>query len=172
MDVFAFRNELVADYERFSRSFTTIRAADIRQIVDAAYAGGRFWPAPMIQLNPNFVAGGYIDDLVSDGQLDERCARIFRLKNTDDTFGKPLRLHKHQADAIEIARRRESYVLTTGTGSGKSLSYFIPIVDDVLRRKRSGDPCEGITAIVVYPMNALCNSQLDPGSPNRDLEIS
>lgn len=57
MDVFVFRNELVADYERFSRSFTTIRADDIRQTVDTAYAGGRFWPAPMIQLNPSFVKG-------------------------------------------------------------------------------------------------------------------
>ena len=161
MDVFAFRDELVSDYERFSRSFTSIRSNDIRQTVDAAYVGGRFWPAPLIQLNPNFVAGGYIDDFVSDGTLDERCAKIFRLKDAGDTFGKPLCLHKHQADAIEIARHRESYVLTTGTGSGKSLSYFIPIVDDVLRRKRSGDPCKGITAIVVYPMNALCNSQLE-----------
>ena len=52
-------------------------------------------------------------------------------------------------------------MLTTGTGSGKSLSYFIPIVDDVLRRKRAGKPRKGITAIVVYPMNALCNSQRD-----------
>ena len=161
MDVFAFRDELVSDYERFSRSFTTIRAEDIRQAVDEAYAGGRFWPAPLIQLNPNFVPGGYIDDLVSDGTLDEQCAKIFRIKNADDTFGKRLRLHKHQANAIDIARRRESYVLTTGTGSGKSLSYFIPIVDDVLRRKKAGDPCKGITAIVVYPMNALCNSQLE-----------
>ena len=161
MDVFTFRDELVSDYERFSRSFTTIRSNDIRRAVDAAYVGGRFWPAPLIQLNPNFVAGGYIDDLVSNGTLDEQCAKIFRLKDADDTFGKPLRLHKHQADAIEIARHCESYVLTTGTGSGKSLGYFIPIVDDVLRRKRSGDPCKGITAIVVYPMNALCNSQLE-----------
>ncbi len=48
MDVFAFRDELVADYERFSRSFTTIRSDDIRQTVDGAYAGGRFWPAPLI----------------------------------------------------------------------------------------------------------------------------
>jgi DEAD/DEAH box helicase len=49
-------------------------------------------------------------------------------------------------------------VLTTGTGSGKSLSYFIPIVDRALRRGK-GEP--RITAIVVYPMNALCNSQLE-----------
>ena len=52
-------------------------------------------------------------------------------------------------------------MLTTGTGSGKSLAYFIPIVDDVLRRKHAGGGHRGITAIVVYPMNALCNSQCE-----------
>lgn len=159
MDVFNFREELVAEYERFSRSFTRIRATDILQAVDKAYAGGRFWPDPLIQLNPNFVTGGSIEDLVSAGTLDEGCARIFRIKHSGGTSGKCLRLYKHQAEAIDIARRNESYVLTTGTGSGKSLAYFIPIVDDVLRRKKAGDPCKGITAIVVYPMNALCNSQ-------------
>jgi ATP-dependent helicase YprA (DUF1998 family) len=46
-------------------------------------------------------------------------------------------------------------VLTTGTGSGKSPSYIVPIVDRILRRG-SGD---GIKAIVIYPMNALANSQ-------------
>ena len=161
MDVFGFRDELIAEYERFSRSFTRIRAEDILQTVDKAYAGGRFWPAPLIQLNPNFVTGGSIDDLVSADTLNEECASIFRIKRAGDTFSKGLRLYKHQAEAIDIARRNESYVLTTGTGSGKSLSYFIPIVDDVLRRKKAGDRCKGITAIVVYPMNALCNSQLE-----------
>ncbi len=161
MDVFKFRDELVSDYERLSRSFTRIRATDILQAVDRVYAGGRFWPAPLIQLNPNFVTGGSIDDLVSEDTLNEECARIFRIKHTGDTFGKCLCLYKHQAEAIDIARRNESYVLTTGTGSGKSLSYFIPIVDDVLRRKKAGDRCKGIIAIVVYPMNPLCNSQLE-----------
>ena len=161
MDVFAFREKLVSEYERFSRSFTNIRAEDIIQAVNEAYAGGRFWPDPLIQLNPNFVPGGSIDDLVSKGTLDEECAKAFRLKRPTDTFGKQLVLHQHQAEAIAIAGRDESYVLTTGTGSGKSLSYFIPIVDNVLRRKKAGDPCKGITAIVVYPMNALCNSQLE-----------
>ena len=144
MDVFAFREELVAEYERFSRSFTNIQTEDVSREVDAAYAGGRFWPAPLIQLNPNFEPGGYVDDLIADGTLDSECARIFRIKRADNTFGERLLLHRHQTDAIEIARRGESYVLTTGTGSGKSLAYFIPIVDDVLRRKRAGDACKSI----------------------------
>ena len=161
MDVFEFRDRLIEDYERFSRSFTQIRAEDIRDAVEAAYRGGRFWPAPLIQINPNFVAGGTIDELVEASLLHPECAKIFRIKSPEDTFGKPMVLHRHQREAIEVARRGESYVLTTGTGSGKSLSYFIPIVDDVLRRRRAGQPRKGITAIVVYPMNALCNSQRD-----------
>lgn len=159
MDVFEFRDQLIGDYERFSRSFTQIRAEDIHDAVEAAYRSGRFWPAPLIQINPNFVSGGTIDELVSARRLDAQCAKIFRLKSPDDVFGRPMLLHAHQREAIDVAQRGESYVLTTGTGSGKSLSYFIPIVDDVLRRKRAGQSPKGITAIVVYPMNALCNSQ-------------
>jgi ATP-dependent helicase YprA (DUF1998 family) len=46
-------------------------------------------------------------------------------------------------------------VRTTGTGSGKSLAYIVPIVDHVLRRGGG----RGIQAVIVYPMNALANSQ-------------
>ena len=68
-------------------------------------------------------------------------------------------LHKHQRDAIEIANQDGSYVITSGTGSGKSLGYIIPIVNHVLRERAAGDQSKRIRAIVVYPMNALCNSQ-------------
>jgi ATP-dependent helicase YprA (DUF1998 family)/very-short-patch-repair endonuclease len=46
-------------------------------------------------------------------------------------------------------------VLTTGTASGKSLAYIVPIVNQILRRG-SG---LGIQALIIYPMNALANSQ-------------
>lgn len=161
LDVFEFRKRIIEDYERFSRSFTQIRASDIKRYVDEAYAKGQFWPAPLIQLNPNFSAGKSIEELVSEGMLEKECRHLFRVGKGPGKAGFPLRLHKHQEDAIRVARLGESYVLTTGTGSGKSLSYFIPIVNDVLRRRREGGARKGITAIVVYPMNALCNSQLE-----------
>ena len=62
-----------------------------------------------------------------------------------------------QDEAIQGLNLISSYVLTTGTGSGKSLSYIIPIVDHILKKGSGG----GIKAIVVYPMNALANSQND-----------
>ncbi len=53
-------------------------------------------------------------------------------------------------------------MLTTGTGSGKSLAYIVPIVDRVLREREATAASDrpGVKAIVVYPMNALANSQL------------
>jgi ATP-dependent helicase YprA (DUF1998 family) len=50
-------------------------------------------------------------------------------------------------------------VVTTGTGSGKSLCFFIPIVDSAIRSHRAGE-APRTRAIVIYPMNALANSQM------------
>src|SRR5262249_38889240 len=54
----------------------------------------------------------------------------------------------------------ESFVVTTGTGSGKSLCFFIPIVSTVLAERRKS-PARRTRAIVIYPMNALANSQME-----------
>jgi superfamily II DNA/RNA helicase len=161
VDVFSFRDALIQQYENFTRSFTKILSPDIKEFVDLEYGKQRYYPAPLIQLNPSFVSGGDIGHFVKEGLLHAECERIFRYGKTEDGLpGNPLTLHKHQEEAIRIAQKGESYVLTTGTGSGKSLSYFIPIVDHVLRAKTKGGH-SGITAIVVYPMNALANSQLE-----------
>lgn len=135
MDVFALREAVVADYARFTRSFSKIDAPDIRAYLDAEYAGGRFWPAPLIQLNPSFVAGRSVGELVAEGLLHPDCGPVFRVAK-DMGDGLDLRLHLHQEQAVRIAAADHSYVLTTGTGSGKSLSYFIPIVDRVCARRR------------------------------------
>jgi ATP-dependent helicase YprA (DUF1998 family) len=141
MDVFDFRQQLVNEYERFTRSFTRIRAEDIRAFVDAQYGSQRYWPEPLIQVNPNFKSGGTVEKLVADGQLNPACSDIFRLGKSASSAGFTLPLHKHQAEAISLAAAGESYVLTTGTGSGKSLAYFIPIVDACLKAKATDWTC-------------------------------
>ena len=156
MNIFEFRDRLIGDYASYIESFIQIRDPHIHDFVERQLQKGMLWPDPLIQLNPLFAPGETIDELVARGTLHRECARIFRKDKTESDQGRPLRLHKHQSEAITVARSGASYVLTTGTGSGKSLAYIVPIVDYVLRHG-SG---KGIQAIVVYPMNALANSQL------------
>ncbi|TPN53896.1 DEAD/DEAH box helicase [Mesorhizobium sp. B1-1-7] len=153
MNVFELDRVLVNDYERFSRSFTRIRAADIRRSVDEIYASGRFWPEPLISINPHFERGAGIDDLVRDGTLHPETGKVFRVAGTSIT------LHRHQQEAVSKAVSRKSFVVTTGTGSGKSLCFFVPIIDAAIRARAAGEP-QRTRAIIVYPMNALANSQI------------
>jgi ATP-dependent helicase YprA (DUF1998 family) len=156
MDIFTLRNSLVDDYAEYVSSFIEIQDERIRNKVEENLHAGILWPEPLIQLNPSFESGDWIDDLVKQGILHSECSKVFRVGKTEvDGTGKPLRLHRHQSDAIRAAQTGDNYVLTTGTGSGKSLAYIVPIVNHVLQRG-SG---RGVQAIVVYPMNALANSQ-------------
>lgn len=158
MNVFELRNKLVGDYASYTKSFIKIKDHRIDKSVTSEIDNGAFWPEPLIQLNPTFLPSGTIDELVENGTLHSECKKIFRIGKTEhDYAGQQLRLHTHQREAILKAKEEKSYVLTSGTGSGKSLTYIVPIVDHVLR-KGSG---RGIQAIVVYPMNALANSQAE-----------
>ena len=154
MDVFALRDAVVGEYKKFATSFTKIHAEDIRQQVEAIYAEERYWPEPLIQINANYRRGKTIDELVLAGTLDVTCGKVFR------AGGEGLTLHLHQEQAIALAAEGASYVVTTGTGSGKSLCFFVPIVNAVLEERRKDTPRK-TRAIIVYPMNALANSQLE-----------
>ncbi len=157
MDVFELRDQVIDDYSAYVNSFLRINDQGIERFVQQELDKGRLWPDPLVQLNPSFEPAGAIEELVGAGQLHPECGRIFRRGKSETSPGDPLVLHRHQADAIKVAQTGASYVLTTGTGSGKSLAYFVPIIDHVLRHGSR----QGIKAIVVYPMNALCNSQLE-----------
>ena len=154
LDVFALRDSVVGEYKHFATSFTTIHAQDIREQVEAIYAEDRYWPEPLIQINPSYKQPTDVGTLVANGVLHPGCADIFRAK------GEPLSLYTHQEQAIALAVEGESFVVTTGTGSGKSLCFFIPIVSHVLDGRRTNRQ-RRTQAIVVYPMNALANSQME-----------
>ncbi|MGF6882332.1 ATP-dependent helicase YprA (DUF1998 family) [Nocardia sp. GAS34] len=70
--------------------------------------------------------------------------------------------YEHQAKAFErlstkFQQRPLPTLVTTGTGSGKTESFLIPILDHVMRAKKQG--VAGMKALIIYPMNALANDQ-------------
>jgi len=147
MDIFEMHRSVVDDYRRYVESFLNIHDERIRDLVDDRLMGSSgICPDALVQLNPSFEYGPTVPELVADGVLHPLCSRIFRARD-----GGPVRLYKHQHEAIAKAREGKPYVVTSGTGSGKSMGYLIPIMDHILR----GEPSERrVTAILVYPMNA------------------
>lgn len=157
MDIFALRNHIIAEYTDYTRSFLTIRDPDIATFVDHELARGQLWPDALLQLSPAYLTSTTVAHLVQHGTLHPHTAAIFQVPAPDGSRH-PIRLYHHQSQAIQLAANRQHFVVTTGTGSGKSLTYLLPIVDDILRH----DPhTSTVRAIIVYPMNALINSQLN-----------
>jgi len=61
-------------------------------------------------------------------------------------------LYRHQAEAWEAARRGENVVVTTGTASGKSLAFNLPVLDEIAREPKT-------RALYLYPTKALAQDQ-------------
>lgn len=147
MNVFDTHHKIVEDYEEYIRSFLNIADPQIRKTVETELNQGKLWPEPLLQFNPSFKKAGSIADLSKTGVLHPDTADIF----------KGYLLYLHQVDAIRLGTSGKDFVVTSGTGSGKSLTYIGTIFHHLL----SNPSAQGVTAVVVYPMNALINSQFE-----------
>ena len=74
---------------------------------------------------------------------------------SDDAF-EEWQLYHHQEYAARRILEGRPTIIASGTGSGKTESFLIPIIDYCLRHRDE----EGVKALLVYPMNALANDQL------------
>ncbi|MEU7746720.1 DEAD/DEAH box helicase [Nonomuraea sp. NPDC049158] len=69
--------------------------------------------------------------------------------------------YRHQAKAFErlstLGKQAEPTLITTGTGSGKTESFLLPVLDHCRRKRAQGR--HGVKAVLLYPMNALAADQ-------------
>ena len=149
LDVFQLRDRVVEEYRDYVQSFVQVLDDRIDEFIARRLDEGELWPAAELQLNPAFEMDLTLGELSERGVITSETARF---------FGRELRLFQHQREAIDIALRGESYVVTTGTGSGKSLTYLVPIFDAIIRSQAER---HSVRALLIYPMNALINSQLE-----------
>ncbi|WP_223111628.1 DEAD/DEAH box helicase [Thiospirochaeta perfilievii] len=78
------------------------------------------------------------------------------------SFKSDMMPYEHQIKAWETLSHKtpKSIVVTTGTGSGKTECFMIPILQDLIREhKEIKQPLIGVRALFLYPLNALINSQ-------------
>jgi len=124
-----------------------IKDPSILKFVDNEISNKKLWPEPLVQFNPTFERGRPLSTLVKEGYLHDEIDNIFA----------GFSLYRHQKEAILLGANGNEFIVTSGTGSGKSLTYMATIFNHVLNQ---GDfAINKIQAVVVYPMNALINSQ-------------
>src|SRR2546425_602241 len=112
-DVFGLRDHVVREYRDYVESFIHIRDQRIERFVQDMLAGGELWPDVGLQPNPAYEPAGTLADLAADGVIGKEAARF---------FGPSIRLYRHQAEAVAAAQKNEPYLVSSGTGSGKSLT--------------------------------------------------
>lgn len=154
MNVFQTHAGIVDDYATYIRSFLKIEDLAIRLKVEESLNQGKLWPEPLLQFNPSFEMYGSLEKLAQTGGIHPDIRDIF----------KGYSLYKHQVEAIRLGTSGKDFIVTSGTGSGKSLTYIGTIFHHLLTNPKA----KGVTAIVVYPMNALINSQFEEFTRYKD----
>ena len=139
-------------------------AADVN-IIDDPVVGETDAAEPTVAIPPSCSGfGAVVDSLFNDGRLvhletiaprpaihagleSDLPAAIAHCLPDDG-------LYRHQAEAIDLIRKGRSVVVATGTASGKSLCFQIPIAESIVTGLRSG------TSLLLYPTKALAQDQL------------
>lgn len=148
--------EVIDQYGRYILSTFPIAHPDLEKqfndILKHGLGGERLLSkGPYVFLSRPFEQGPGIEDLIQEKNLNLHPALkgIFPYES----------LHKHQELAIRAIKSGKHTIVSTGTGSGKTEAFLLPIIDHCLHL-REEKVIPGIVAIIVYPMNALVNDQL------------
>lgn len=112
------------------------------------------YKGPYLNVCLPFVSTKSLNELIEDGKVSP----LFR-KLSDINLNQ--KLYKHQEQSIDKICNGKNVVITTGTGSGKTESFLYPVLNTILKDIEKGNNGPGIRAILLYPMNALVNDQID-----------
>lgn len=144
-------DHVLEEYRDYLRTEFRAKDANLRAALDRELdAPGFLAQEPFFQAHRPFKSGKAWRDL----PLDARLAQVMEQRSHSRTA------YLHQSEAIDelLCPTPRPIVVTTGTGSGKTEAFLLPVIqnafDDSVRFKKNG-----LTAILVYPMNALANDQ-------------
>jgi len=88
---------------------------------------------------------------------DSFITKLDAVKNEEFRFPKERRPYVHQINSWDsLINHKKSIAVTSGTGSGKTECFMLPVLYDIFTNCRN---TTGINAIFLYPLNALIGSQ-------------
>ena len=154
--------KIAEDYRRYI--LTTFRTDDdrINEQLSNLVSISEISNGPYLSINKNYERIKKMSDMISDPHTKGKPLSKGFFKLTGKLNADKINLYQHQVTTFtNVLENDHNLILSTGTGSGKTLSFLIPVLSYLLdiEEKKTLDP--GVTAMLVYPMNALANDQMD-----------
>lgn len=145
-------DSVIHEYRDYLRSEFRARDPQLRAALEAELDRPLFLAQePFYQAHRPFRAGHRWDTLPLEPTLAQAMVNRTGQENA----------YLHQSESIDhlLGPSASPLVVTTGTGSGKSECFLLPVIQNAIQDARQFPQRSGVTAIVVYPMNALANDQ-------------
>ncbi len=138
--------EIQQNYVDFYKANFALGNKELAKKLDELKNNNRLWKSPFISITQNYLHGQKDYELMADADIDKDVLTAVGVEN----------FFKHQELAIKnIILNEKNTIVSSGTGSGKTESFLIPVLDTCSKAN-----VEGIKAIIVYPMNALAGDQV------------
>lgn len=147
---------IVEKYQRYLRTTFDIKDLDYKELfLQQLKDSDPFSKGPYLDVVDSFQTGHSIPQLIIEGLLHKDFSNIPEIYNKT--------LYIHQEESIRKANKGRNLVVSTGTGSGKTESFLLPILNCLMKEKEEngGKLTAGVRALIIYPMNALANDQVD-----------
>src|SRR5437660_12550415 len=109
-------------------------------------APGVLFRGPFLELNPPYAKTATLRQLATEGVVNERLCQLRQDINPprDRPLPPDRELYAHQEQAVRrLAAQGRNLVIASGTGSGKTECFLIPILNDLL-----SDPAPGVRALI------------------------
>ncbi|MBO4209123.1 DEAD/DEAH box helicase [Micromonospora echinofusca] len=157
LDPIATSEAVVATYRRYLRTLVEPKEPRLASALDSAISDAinqEITKGPLLEATPPYVTSSTPRQLIDAGILHPGIATLGTGLNLD----RPL--YRHQERAIRKAAAGRNLVVATGTGSGKTESFLLPILNRIMAERAAGTLGPGVRALLLYPMNALANDQM------------
>lgn len=156
IDAISFNKDLRDTYRRYLYTANIISDQELKlqdKFLEKLQQKNTIFNGPFVHCTPSYRLSNTIRDLVNSKGPIKLSSKFLSLPSRYFAPDQPL--YSHQIEAINTIKSKRNLVVATGTGSGKTECFLIPILDSIMK-----DTSGGIRAIIVYPMNALADDQL------------
>jgi len=121
---------------------------------------GRVWQPPRIEFIRRYDEHSYLKDVCSALGISQDLAALAAC----GLFPSDRKLYKHQFESLKaVVKDRKHLVVTTGTGSGKTECFLLPLFHYLVeesKRWKAARRSRALRSLVLYPLNALAEDQM------------